>query len=118
MKFKVGDKVRILIDKGHFTSADNPYLPFDELEQVKKEYANDMVSYQQEVLAEYETAKKANNRFYMRFLENAKPLWIPNRKLGWIVTSRLEKYRTVTEKWLKDHSVEYGHLFMMRKGML
>jgi hypothetical protein len=37
----------------HFTSADNPYLPREELEAMKKEYAGDMTSYKQEVLAEY-----------------------------------------------------------------
>ncbi len=37
----------------HFTSEDNPFLPKEELEALKKEYAGDWSSYQQEVLAEY-----------------------------------------------------------------
>lgn len=54
-----------------------------------------------------------NGQRYMRFLEKAEPLWRPNRELGWIVTSRLEKYRMATEKWLKDQGIKYQHLFMM-----
>lgn len=37
----------------HFTSLDNPFLPEDELEALKKEYADDPTSYQQEILAKY-----------------------------------------------------------------
>lgn len=36
-----------------FTSLDNPHLPIEELQALKREYQNDMASYQQEVLAEY-----------------------------------------------------------------
>lgn len=37
----------------HFTSLDNPFLPQEELEALKKEYADDFTSYRQEILAEY-----------------------------------------------------------------
>ena len=37
----------------HFTSKDNPHLPLDELRAMEKEYASDMMSYRQEVLAEH-----------------------------------------------------------------
>jgi len=37
----------------HFTSMDNPHLPREELEALKKEYIGDKHSYQQEILAEY-----------------------------------------------------------------
>src|SRR3990167_1200893 len=36
-----------------FTSLDNPHLPPEELQALKREYQNDMTTYQQEVLAEY-----------------------------------------------------------------
>lgn len=36
-----------------FTSLDNPHLPIEELEALRKEYEGDMASYQQEILAEY-----------------------------------------------------------------
>ncbi len=37
----------------HFTSLDNPFLPEDELANLKKEYQDDYTSYKQEILAEY-----------------------------------------------------------------
>ena len=37
----------------HFTSRDNPYLSKEELDLMEQEYAGDMSSYRQEVLAEY-----------------------------------------------------------------
>lgn len=50
---------------------------------------------------------------YRQFCLNAKPLFIPNNPIGHIVTSRLEKYRDVTETWLKDKGVKYDKLHMM-----
>ena len=35
-----------------------------------------------------------------------KPRWICWR-LGWLVTSRLEKYRELTEEWLADYGIKY-----------
>lgn len=50
---------------------------------------------------------------YSRFLDEAKPLWIPTAPVGWLVTSRLEKYRPQTETWLAKHRVKYGELIML-----
>lgn len=50
---------------------------------------------------------------YIEFIKNAKPLYIPNYHIKAIVTSRLEKYRSFTEKWLADNNVRYGHLYML-----
>src|SRR5690606_31966685 len=50
---------------------------------------------------------------YLRFIETAEPKFRPRRKIGWIVTSRLEKYRKPTEDWLRRHEIEYGELHMM-----
>jgi orotate phosphoribosyltransferase len=51
-----------------------------------------------------------------RLLENAVPLWRPRFELGWVVTSRPEQYRTVTEEWLARHGVRYTALLMMPSG--
>ncbi len=51
---------------------------------------------------------------YREFCLNAKPLFIPNYKIGHIVTSRLEKFRKETEFWLKKRGVKYGQLHMMQ----
>jgi orotate phosphoribosyltransferase len=50
---------------------------------------------------------------YRHFIRTAEPKFRPRRRLGWIVTSRLEKYRTDTEAWLERHGIEYGELRMM-----
>jgi uncharacterized HAD superfamily protein len=50
---------------------------------------------------------------YMDFVLNAPPLFIPGSKIGTIVTSRLEKYRKETEKWLEDNHVKYNLLVML-----
>lgn len=50
---------------------------------------------------------------YRRFLNEALPLHITSRKIGWLVTSRLEKYRDLTETWLKRQGIEYGELVML-----
>ena len=50
---------------------------------------------------------------YKNFLLNAKPLFIPQYKIPYIITSRLEKYRKETEEWLKNNNVKYDHLIML-----
>lgn len=49
---------------------------------------------------------------YMDFILNAKCKYRPTFKIGYLVTSRLEKYRSVTETWLKNNGIEYGELIM------
>lgn len=50
---------------------------------------------------------------YKQFILNAKPLYLPSCKVGALVTSRLEKYRTETETWMKNNHVEYDKLYML-----
>jgi orotate phosphoribosyltransferase len=50
---------------------------------------------------------------YQLFLTHVKPMIVPSRTIGWIVTCRLEKYRHLTENWLKNHNIHYNHLIMM-----
>ena len=50
---------------------------------------------------------------YINFCLNAKQKLIPTRKIGWLVTSRLEKYRKETELWLANHNIQYGKLIML-----
>jgi uncharacterized HAD superfamily protein len=50
---------------------------------------------------------------YQRFLAEAQPLLLPTERVGWLVTSRLEKYRRLTEQWLERHGVRYGELVML-----
>lgn len=57
---------------------------------------------------------KKNEDNYLNFLENAKPLFIPKKNIGYIVTSRLERYRKMTEIWLEKYGVLYDSLIMMQ----
>lgn len=53
-----------------------------------------------------------NTAVYEAYLPNAVPMVIPTNRIGAFVTYRLEKYRSVTEAWLKRHGIEYGQLLM------
>jgi len=50
---------------------------------------------------------------YRQFLSSVEPLIIPTWEIGWLVTCRLEKYRTLTEEWLHKHGIKYNELIMM-----
>jgi len=50
---------------------------------------------------------------YIQFLRTAQPLYRPSYRIGWLVTSRLEKYRSWTEEWLRLNSIEYENLVML-----
>jgi orotate phosphoribosyltransferase len=50
---------------------------------------------------------------YEQFLRNVEPWIIPSKPVGWLVTCRLEKYRKLTEEWLRKHAINYKHLLMM-----
>ena len=50
---------------------------------------------------------------YESFIKNVNPKFVPNKKIGWLVTSRLEKYRMTTEMWLKNNSIKYDYLRML-----
>ena len=49
---------------------------------------------------------------YENYIANARPLVLPTTPIGAIVTYRCERYRSVTENWLKRHGIDYGELFM------
>lgn len=49
---------------------------------------------------------------YVSFLKKQRPKYIPDRKIRILVTGRLEKYRAITEEWLRRHNVQYGQLIM------
>ena len=50
---------------------------------------------------------------YEEFILNAKPLHIPKYEIHSLVTSRLEKYRGLTEIWLEKNGVKYKNLYML-----
>lgn len=50
---------------------------------------------------------------YQHFLDTAAPLVIPTREIGNLVTSRLEKYRDATVRWMDAHQVVFHQLHML-----
>lgn len=54
-----------------------------------------------------------DGEIYKSFLRQVKPLFVPTKEIGNIVTCRLEKYREETEEWLKKNNIKYKNLIMM-----
>jgi len=50
---------------------------------------------------------------YETFLKTAKPIFKPTKKVGCLVTNRLEKYRSETIQWLQSMGIQYNHLRML-----
>ena len=61
----------------------------------------------------FETKQNDDGKNYVDFLLNAKPHILPSYKIHSLVTSRLEKYRSYTEQWLKKHNILYENLIML-----
>jgi len=49
---------------------------------------------------------------FVKYIDTAPPIHLPTRSIFGIATSRLEKYRPHTKKWLSRHNVRYQHLVM------
>ena len=49
---------------------------------------------------------------YLRYISHATPLFLPQTKIGCLITYRLEKNREITEKWLEENGVRYDRLVM------
>lgn len=58
-------------------------------------------------------AENDDGKNYIKFILNTPSKLLPTASIGYIVTSRLEKYRPQTEAWLKKNGIEYQHLIMM-----
>ena len=50
---------------------------------------------------------------YIEFVRNAPLKIAPTFEIGYLITSRLEKYREDTEYWLKKNNIKYKNLIMM-----
>jgi uncharacterized HAD superfamily protein len=50
---------------------------------------------------------------YIDFVLNAPPLHTPTQTLGYLVTSRLERYRPQTEAWLGNRGIRFRELIML-----
>lgn len=59
-----------------------------------------------------EPPEDSNRDAYEAYLPEAIPMVLPTTTVGAVVTYRLEKYRAVTEEWLRRHGVTYRQLVM------
>jgi len=50
---------------------------------------------------------------YLQFIREVRPTFVPTVPVGWLVTSRLEKYRRDTEEWLVRNGIQFRTLLMM-----
>lgn len=50
---------------------------------------------------------------YKNFLLNAEPLFIPQHRIPYIITSRLNKYELETRRWLDKNNILYDNLIML-----
>jgi len=62
----------------------------------------------------------ADEAAYIEWMRSAKPYLVPLYEIDAIISSRLERYRTVTQEWLARHRVLYKKLFLWndRQGQL
>jgi uncharacterized HAD superfamily protein len=58
-------------------------------------------------------AENDDGEAYINFILNAPPLYTPAQTIGYLVTSRLERYRPQTEAWLKSRGINYRELIML-----
>ena len=54
----------------------------------------------------------SDEQLYLAWIKNAKPYLIPAFEIDAIVSSRLEKYRYLTQEWLAKHGVRYNKLVL------
>lgn len=59
------------------------------------------------------TEYKGSDEAYYKFLCTATPLYYPDKGyVPLIITGRHEKYREITDKWLKQNDILYGSMVM------
>lgn len=58
--------------------------------------------------------KKENDKGerLIKFYETTDPRFLFTKPIKYIITSRREKYRNITEKWLSEHGIQYQKLIM------
>lgn len=59
-----------------------------------------------------EPPDERNEKEYLKYIKNAKPLFIPSSPIGGIITYRLIKNKEITEKWLHNVGIKYNELIM------
>ena len=66
------------------------------------------------VICEECFVSRENEKAYINWIRNAKPLLIPKYHFKAIISNRLEKYRQETEDWLIKNNVKYKSLLLAK----
>lgn len=53
-----------------------------------------------------------NEKEYIEYIKNAKPLIVPTVPIGAVCTYRLVKNQEITKQWLSEYNIRYGNLIM------
>ncbi|MGJ7442275.1 phosphoribosyltransferase family protein [Aquipuribacter sp. MA13-6] len=64
------------------------------------------------VLCRAPRAAESDGAAYEGFLRDVPARLVPAQEVGWLVTSRSERYRSQTERWLAGHGIKYRELVM------
>lgn len=51
---------------------------------------------------------------YQECISTIEPLFLPTYSIDHIITNRIERWRPITEAWLKDHNITYNRLIMQK----
>lgn len=57
-----------------------------------------------------------DERLFVEWMENVKPLFKPRYKFSAIVSNRRERFRNVTERWLRRNGIQYDALYLTPEG--
>ena len=63
-----------------------------------------------------DAADKRTEGHFRNYIRTASPDFVPRHRLGWVVTTRSERWREETEKWLARQGVDFGTLLMASTG--
>ena len=62
----------------------------------------------------YEGIADEKEDAYQQYIASVQPNFIPKSKIAVIVTSRPEKWRSITEEWLQFNKIQFGELIMAK----
>ena len=78
------------------------------------EYVSKYLMFDMDGILCKEPPDERNTEEYIDYIQHATSMVIPSSMIGAIVTYRLNIYREITEKWLKDTGIQYKALYMVK----
>lgn len=66
------------------------------------------------VFCRYPTIEETNDEaLYEEYIKTADALLKPSKNIGFLITSRSERYRKLTEEWLSQNNIKHNNLIML-----